>query len=136
MANSQPKEDLFMDQRHFEYFAKRLEHMASEVDYVALIEISRFEANQLPATDIVLYRWRSGRNQYDQGKYEMLRFSPLDRERATDSFPYGPGGYPGIGREWQETTDWPADMTAPIKDPGLRVVKYPKNFPPYVPVRT
>ena len=125
-----------MDKSHLEYFAKRLKRMASEVDYVALIEISRFEANQLPATDIVLYRWRSGRNQYDQGKYEMVRFSPLDRERASESFPYGPDGYPGCAPAWQETTDWLADMAAPIKNPGLRDIKYPKNLPPYVSIRT
>lgn len=125
-----------MNQGHFEYFAKRLKRMASEVDYVALIEINKFDANQLPATDIVLYRWRSSQNQHDPGRYEMVRFSPLDRERANESFPYGPGGYPGCGREWQETTDWLADMAASIKDPGLRNIEYPKNLPPYVPIRT
>ncbi len=125
-----------MDQRHFDYFAKRLKRMASQVDYVALIEISRFNENQLPATDIVLYRWRPAQYQHDSGMYEMVRFSPLDRERASESFPYGPDGYPGRGPAWQETTDWLADMAAPIKDPGLRNIEYPKNLPPYVPIRT
>ena len=108
-----------------EYFAHRLKRMATEVDYIALIVVSGFYANKLPGTDIVLYRWRSATSKHDQGRHELVRFSPFDEERARRFFPYGPDGY--RGRSWIKTTDWLAEIAAPINDPGLKGVKYPED---------
>ncbi|MEK7558256.1 MAG: hypothetical protein AAB507_00290 [Patescibacteria group bacterium] len=74
-----------------EYFAHRLKRMATEVDYIALIVVSGFYANKLPGTDIVLYRWRSATSKHDQGRHELVRFSPFDEERARRFFSIRPG---------------------------------------------
>ena len=123
-----------MDQRHFEYFAKDWNIWPRKLTTLLSSKSAGLRRINFPrpilcctgGAPVEINMTRAVRN---------ASLYPLDRERATRLFPYGPDGYPGIGREWQETTDWPADMTAPIRTP-VYVLLNIQNFPPYVPVRT
>ena len=126
VANSQPKEDLFMDQRHFEYFAKDWNIWPRKLTTLLSSKSAGLRRINFPRPILCCTGGAPVEINMTRASTKCFAFLRLTEKEQPTLFPYGPGGYPGIGREWQETTDWPADMTAPIKDPGLRVVKYPK----------